>query len=696
MDRFLLARLSVDSLLDKRTKAKVESALSKLSKGSKSSDQAYGEAYKDAIERIESQLPEDRKLAKIVISWITYAKRQLTTKQLGEALAVEPGDSELNEDNIPDAEDILSVCCGLVTVDKESQVVRLIHYTTQEYFEKIRDEWNPTAQLQIASTCLTYLSFKPFKAFQWDDIYGYLVQKAVEPYALLEYAAQNWGPHASAIQQDVSEQACTFLQDINLVACINKVLNSHEVIDLPHVKKFRKLPLDSMARDATGLHLAARLGLDHILEKVLLLPNSVPADAKNEDMQTPLTWAVIWGNLAAVEVLLKRDDVDPNYRHNRYVNCEEDPATDDFYNDDFYNDPGWSALSFSSALGNESFVRLLMKRDDVNVVLHDFMGRTPLTWAVLGGHKEVVKLFLERDGVDVDSKDFFGRRPLFYAAGLDTETIARLFLERGADVSDSKDDDDDYTLLSYAAIRGCPATIQLLLERGVDPNLERGYLGTPLHHAVTRHDDKGCAAIVELLLKHGAKTDLRNKLGETPLHAAHEFYVGHETQAAVLQLLAHGADPDVRNNAGETPLLSIMGPFMNQAAVKHLLDYGATPDARNNMGETPLHLVPPAGLKREPEPIVELLLQHGAKTEVRDNNGKTPLHWAVGKYEDGPLAAARKLLEYGAKTDSEDNTGRTPLADAIEHQHRGMILLLETARGIGRETVEPGHRLSGV
>jgi ankyrin repeat protein len=526
LDRFLLARLSVDSLLDKRTKAKVESALRKLSKGSKSSDQAYGEAYKDAMERIESQLPEDRKLAKTVISWITYAKRQLTTKELGEALAVEPGDSELNEDNIPDAEDILSVCCGLVTVDKESQVVRLIHYTAQEYFEKILDEWNPTAQLQIASTCLSYLSFKPFKAFQWVDIRWYPDQKVVEPHALLDYAAQNWGPHASAIQQEVSEQACALLQDINLVACINKVLNSRQVIN------FKMIHLDGMADDATRLHLVARLGLDHILEKALLLPNSGPADAKNRYMQTPLTWAAIWGNLAAVEVLFKRDDV--------------------------------------------------------NVNMSDILGRTPLTWAVLEGHKEVVKLFLERDDVDVDSKDALGRRPLFYAAGLDTETITRLFLERGADVSDSKDDDDDYTLLSYAAIRGCPATIQLLLERGVDPNLKGGNLTTPLHYAVTRGNNKGCAA------------------------------------------------------------------------------------------------------------IVELLLQHGAKTEARDNNGKTPLHWAVGKYADRPLVAARKLLEYGAKTDSDDNSGRTPLDYAIEHQHHGIILLLETARGIGQETVEPGHTLSGI
>jgi hypothetical protein len=41
---FLLALLHVDSLTDKRTKAKVVSALDNLSKGSGTLDDAYGEA----------------------------------------------------------------------------------------------------------------------------------------------------------------------------------------------------------------------------------------------------------------------------------------------------------------------------------------------------------------------------------------------------------------------------------------------------------------------------------------------------------------------------------------------------------------------------------------------------------------------------------------------------------------------------
>jgi hypothetical protein len=139
--RFLLARLHVDSFLDKRTKQKVLSTLIKLTKGSAALDKAYGEA----IKRIDGQLAEDRSLARRALFWISYAQRLLTTKELCYALAIEPGDRTLNNDNIYDVEDVISVCAGLVTVDEENSIIRLVHYTTQEYFERVRLEWNPGA-----------------------------------------------------------------------------------------------------------------------------------------------------------------------------------------------------------------------------------------------------------------------------------------------------------------------------------------------------------------------------------------------------------------------------------------------------------------------------------------------------------------------------------------------------------------------
>ncbi|PMD45783.1 hypothetical protein L207DRAFT_387885, partial [Hyaloscypha variabilis F] len=120
-------------------------------------------AYKDAMERIEGQVIGQNELAKQVLSWITCVKRPLTTAELQHALAVEVGNKELDEENIPEIEDMVSVCAGLVTIDEESGVIRLVHYTTQEYFERTQLRWFPNAETDIAIICVTYLSFDVFE-----------------------------------------------------------------------------------------------------------------------------------------------------------------------------------------------------------------------------------------------------------------------------------------------------------------------------------------------------------------------------------------------------------------------------------------------------------------------------------------------------------------------------------------------------
>ncbi|KAJ0378089.1 hypothetical protein COL26b_003749 [Colletotrichum chrysophilum] len=136
---FLLAQLHLDSLQGKRSVKAIKDALRKLATGSS----AYDSAYEEAMERIEGQLDEQKTLAKDALSWIVCARRPLETLELQHALAVERGTTELDEDNITELEDIVSVCAGLVTIDEESGVIRLVHYTTQEYFERTAEQWLP-------------------------------------------------------------------------------------------------------------------------------------------------------------------------------------------------------------------------------------------------------------------------------------------------------------------------------------------------------------------------------------------------------------------------------------------------------------------------------------------------------------------------------------------------------------------------
>jgi len=120
------------------------------------------------MRRIDSQLTEQKQLAKQVLTWISFATRPLTTTELQHALGVEVGHTELDKENIPDLKDIVSACAGLVTVDRESNIIRLVHYTTQEYFQRTQNYWFPCANKEIATVCVTYLSFKTFENKHYD------------------------------------------------------------------------------------------------------------------------------------------------------------------------------------------------------------------------------------------------------------------------------------------------------------------------------------------------------------------------------------------------------------------------------------------------------------------------------------------------------------------------------------------------
>ena len=103
----------------------MDDALTKLVSGS----DAYDGAYEDVMKRIRRQVKDYEELAKRVLSWITQAKRPIKTIELQHALAVESGKFELDKDCLLDVEDMVSVYRGLVTVDEESNIIRLVYYT---------------------------------------------------------------------------------------------------------------------------------------------------------------------------------------------------------------------------------------------------------------------------------------------------------------------------------------------------------------------------------------------------------------------------------------------------------------------------------------------------------------------------------------------------------------------------------------
>ncbi len=134
---------------------------------------------------------------------------------------MEVGECEFDEDNIPQLEDMVSVCAGLVTVDEESSVIRLVHYTTQEFFDRTQQQWFPNAASEITSVCITYLSFAVFAKGFYQTNAGYKERLHSNPF--YHYAANNWGHHARKAMtshQDVRDS----LQSYNRAKASNQAL----------------------------------------------------------------------------------------------------------------------------------------------------------------------------------------------------------------------------------------------------------------------------------------------------------------------------------------------------------------------------------------------------------------------------------------------------------------------------------------
>jgi ankyrin repeat protein len=113
---------------------------------------------------------------------------------------------------------------------------------------------------------------------------------------------------------------------------------------------------------------------------------------------------------------------------------------------------------------------------------------------------------------------------LHYAAlnGAQHELIALLDAGASADAQD----DNGWTALHFAAQDHRPAVVEILLQRGANPNLVNSHGNGPLWVALMRSKDD--LRIVKLLLAAGANPDQKNASGRSPRDMAFTIKGGLE------------------------------------------------------------------------------------------------------------------------------------------------------------------------
>lgn len=535
----------MDSFKDKLTVTKVKAVLKTLPKGS----DAYDVAYSAAMERIFAQGKESSEMAGKILSWILCARRPLTTMELLHALAIEVGEPEIDEDNILETEQLLTLCAGLVTIDEKSDSVRFIHYTTQEYLQRNRGTWLPCAEIETARICTAYLSLEDLSAGPCSLKQDY--DRRVETLKLLDYAAVHWGYHmnvlveadfASGLGCGVEKEALDLLFNVRCLSSASQAL-------FVSGKEF--FLGDDVAQEGVGFsgsHCIGRFGLAFLFTQ--WASGGPQWDSCDSDGRTPLSWAAGEGHEVVSKLLLEtgRVDVDSKDHFGRTPlswasgNGRESMAKlllDEKVDVNSRDDYGQTPLIWAAQNSQEAVVKLLLSTNTVDAGSRDNDGWTPLLWAVRRKDQAVVKSLLDTNQVDVESKNTHGETPLSWAVSKGNEAMVKLLLDSGKVDVESKNEDGQ-TLLSLASERGQEATVKLLLEDGKADVNSKDELGqTPLLLATKSEHE----AVVRLLLDTGkVDIDWKDDFGKTSL-----FWAARSGQEKVVKLLLDTGMVDVNS-----------------------------------------------------------------------------------------------------------------------------------------------------
>ncbi len=500
VSRFLLARFHMDTLSTKLRPSSVSTALKNL-------PTEIDSTYDQAMERIQSMPSDHRDIAQCFLSWIAYTDRALTVLEVEHATAtylmVEDGEETdaIDHDDIISANDLSSMCAGLVTVEGER--ILLVHYTAVTYLDNTREKWFPNAYLKLAKTCLTYLLFDVFDAGactgETEDLE---FEQRNSEFPLLGYASLWWGRFAYHAED--AELRDTALEFLSSKAHVDASVQALWYTDTKDALTW------NAKTGATALHLAAYFGLTQLVTD--LLRNAPNIDAQDSLGTTAMMYAAVEGHYAILVQLIEAGASAKIADHN-----------------------GSNVLHKAALQGRTDVVNILLTSADLDVNACDPSqgSRNPLMLAAIYGYVGVVEILLKRD--DLLPSLRADRTALMFAATEDQLEIVKLLL-KDPRVSINDQDQLGATALMLAAYFGYTSIVEALLDAGADAEITDGTEeggGTPLLRAI----DYDHLPVVRLFLRRNVNHISKDRYDRTLLHGA-----AVNGRNGILQLLLEQTD----------------------------------------------------------------------------------------------------------------------------------------------------------
>ncbi|KAH7244907.1 hypothetical protein B0J15DRAFT_564744 [Fusarium solani] len=595
--------------------------------------ETYEEAYKKILKNIWSQSTSRVKLARQVLSWVIFTQepsnltlpvlqRALSLQNAGdtvrqdleptnpwdytvdsgsedgsEAYSISASDDDLSDASTSSQGDVipkgtlLSVCRGLITMDKDSTLVRLVHYTAKDYFdnESVRADSFPDAQSQLTRSCMASL------------------MSAEADHQFDQYSHRHWGHHAQVVENQFQNEIMDLVQDQKRIASSFQL-----VVDSlsPAWAESREPSKHCL----TPLHVAAYFGLE--LTATHLMKGLEPEDIKAEDSGgwTAMNWAVVGGSNTLVRLLFQSEK---DLLSNDIAFLAVGSRRHGVNIDSIHIESGKvslgaaltlkTGLSFTKALprairpnARDEVVRFLMENiPNKNIDLkRPDDERTLLSVVAENWQWGYVGILLER-GASINVKDRRGNTPLLWALNCPRRKLQIRSITVSGESCLSIGE-----ILSLDSSARASISDHGISERVLEPFICK-LIGSDLE--ATNEDGRtalslACESrlhdVVKELVEKGAHLNTTDVLGMTPLHYACCLPCFETVKIEALTCSKRSKTRLGTARLPQVPLSkhsSIARPIGRSVAL--LLQSGAEADAQNCLGETPFSLAEADGLE---------------------------------------------------------------------------------------------------